>query len=249
MSGKKPPYAYELKRIVAQHWRKIWLGDEVRGIATAPVYVFPDEDKFDAESVIDAASRLVDTDSLEIPEPEFVFEIHRRTHADNNVEVILVYGLQDGGRKFAYMFVRHHGKWSDTICRTRFEDGGPSFVHNPANLSFDNKQSQSAIVSSIVRGIAILAAEPDVVSETVSGVKRQLLKAKGVSGWEYKIVDIDTEKLKVRPRESVGTHASPRWHMRRGHWRRLASGARVFVRACEVGDKSRGGVVKDYVVV
>ena len=41
-----------------------------------------------------------------------------------------------------------------------------------------------------------------------------------------------------------GTHASPRWHVRRGHWRQLADGRRVFVRACEVGDPERGGVMQ-----
>ena len=45
-----------------------------------------------------------------------------------------------------------------------------------------------------------------------------------------------------------GTHASPRWHVRRGHWRQLADGRRVFVRACEVGDPERGGVIKDYII-
>ena len=43
-----------------------------------------------------------------------------------------------------------------------------------------------------------------------------------------------------------GSHASPRWRIRRGHWRMLQDGRRVFVRECRVGDASRGGVVKDY---
>ena len=43
-----------------------------------------------------------------------------------------------------------------------------------------------------------------------------------------------------------GTHASPRLHDRRGHWRTTASGKRVWVRDCKVGDPSRGLVFKDY---
>lgn len=43
-----------------------------------------------------------------------------------------------------------------------------------------------------------------------------------------------------------GTHASPRLHDRRGHWRTTASGKRVWVRACKVGDASKGVVFKDY---
>ena len=46
-----------------------------------------------------------------------------------------------------------------------------------------------------------------------------------------------------------GTHASPRWHERRGYWRTMKkSGKRVWVRACEVGSKSNGMVYKDYEV-
>lgn len=45
-----------------------------------------------------------------------------------------------------------------------------------------------------------------------------------------------------------GTHASPRQHERRGHWRTCANGKRVWVRNCTVGDASRGTVFKDYKV-
>jgi len=44
------------------------------------------------------------------------------------------------------------------------------------------------------------------------------------------------------------THASPRQHERRGHWRACANGKRVWVRHCTVGDASRGTVFKDYKV-
>ena len=46
-----------------------------------------------------------------------------------------------------------------------------------------------------------------------------------------------------------GTHASPRLHDRRGHWRTIkASGKRVWVRHCKVGDASKGAIFKDYKV-
>jgi len=62
------------------------------------------------------------------------------------------------------------------------------------------------------------------------------------------VADIQTEAITVGQAEHCGTHASPRWHIRRGHWRQLADGRRVFVRECEVRDASRGGVVNDYQV-
>lgn len=45
-----------------------------------------------------------------------------------------------------------------------------------------------------------------------------------------------------------GTHASPRLHERRGHWRSLANGRVVWVRDCLVGDPDKGVVEKDYLV-
>lgn len=45
-----------------------------------------------------------------------------------------------------------------------------------------------------------------------------------------------------------GTHASPRLHDRRGHWRTYPSGKRGWVKACKVGDASKGVVFKDYEV-
>lgn len=43
-----------------------------------------------------------------------------------------------------------------------------------------------------------------------------------------------------------GTHASPRLHDRRGHLRRLRSGKNVWVKACKVGDPTKGAVFHDY---
>jgi hypothetical protein len=45
-----------------------------------------------------------------------------------------------------------------------------------------------------------------------------------------------------------GTHASPRYHDRRGHQRRLKNGKVIWVKACKVGDPSKGAVFKDYAV-
>lgn len=43
-----------------------------------------------------------------------------------------------------------------------------------------------------------------------------------------------------------GTHASPRLHDRRGHWRKYPSGKVGWVKNCKVGSASKGVVFKDY---
>lgn len=77
------------------------------------------------------------------------------------------------------------------------------------------------------------------------------------ANWEKKIrqgkvptydwTTITIEPAKPRGPDLGGTHASPRWHERRGHWRTMKkSGKRVWVSNCEVGDKTRGAVFHDY---
>lgn len=65
--------------------------------------------------------------------------------------------------------------------------------------------------------------------------------------YEYTILDIDPMRPQAARNPSQGgTHASPRFHLRRGHLRRLRSGKVVHVRATSVGDATRGTVGKDY---
>jgi hypothetical protein len=46
-----------------------------------------------------------------------------------------------------------------------------------------------------------------------------------------------------------GTHASPRLHDRRGHWRHIKkTDKRVWVRNCKVGDAAKGAIFHDYKV-
>lgn len=63
------------------------------------------------------------------------------------------------------------------------------------------------------------------------------------------LFDWHTVTIGPRPEKLAGkggTHASPREHDRRGHWRTHPSGKRVWVKACKVGDSSKGSVFKDY---
>ena len=62
----------------------------------------------------------------------------------------------------------------------------------------------------------------------------------------YDWTTVVIEPRRPRSEDQGGTHASPRWHERRGHWRTLKSGKQVWVKNCEVGDKARGAVFHDY---
>jgi len=64
--------------------------------------------------------------------------------------------------------------------------------------------------------------------------------------YDWNTIVVEPPKPKAEPQG--GTHASPRWHERRGHWRNLKNNKCVWVRNCEVGNKARGAVFHDYVV-
>tara|TARA_R110000868_G_scaffold356527_1_gene618005 strand:+ start:202 stop:897 length:696 start_codon:yes stop_codon:yes gene_type:complete len=79
------------------------------------------------------------------------------------------------------------------------------------------------------------------------GLTSKRLQVKGKAPlFSWHTVKIEPPKPKQEHRG--GTHATPRLHDRRGHLRRLANGKTCWVRACKVGDASKGVVFKDYEV-
>lgn len=89
-----------------------------------------------------------------------------------------------------------------------------------------------------------LDASQPVVKQTFTN-RRKIAEGK-VPAYDW--VTVTVEPSKARAEHQGGTHASPRLHDRRGHMRRLPSGKTVWVKACKVGDVTRGIVFHDYEV-
>jgi len=185
------------------------------GVMTAPVYVFTDQEAFDADDVQRAAQE-VSIFAPKLPHPMVIFEVQDR---GPYFRAQVVYAQQCGDAVEAAYFVqqRESRRWGDVHAHVRFTP-------------------------------AILSEAGTVSEQSVSRVHRPKLARAGVRGWTWHQVEIVPERLVRRATPQGGSHASPRWHIRRGHWRQLADGRRVFVRECEVGDATRGGVLKDYIV-
>jgi hypothetical protein len=65
---------------------------------------------------------------------------------------------------------------------------------------------------------------------------------------EFKVATIEGKKTMVSS-SPHGTHASPRLHWRRGHWRTMAkSGKKTWIAPMEVGDEDNGRVIKTYAI-
>ena len=97
------------------------------------------------------------------------------------------------------------------------------------------------IQGAYVSGGELVEAKPT-LSRAASALKR-----KPVYKLSYTTVQLPGVKSERKAHQG-GTHASPRRHERRGHWRTYRSGKRVWVKNCVVGDPSLGHVKHAYVV-
>ncbi len=82
-------------------------------------------------------------------------------------------------------------------------------------------------------------------SKSSSANARRIAKGKKPL-YEWRTVTIDSPSLKSP--HLGGSHASPRHHQRRGHWRSLRSGKKVWIRNASVGNAALGTVFHDYQV-
>ena len=103
-----------------------------------------------------------------------------------------------------------------------------------------------AIVSTFFRGLQkpstayVPKAKPSLINS------KRAAKGKGPALFDWHTVEVAPVTKKM-PHQG-GTHASPRLHDRRGHWRTYPSGKRGWVKSCKVGDASKGVIFKDYEV-
>lgn len=112
-----------------------------------------------------------------------------------------------------------------------------------------NQEESDALVNSILDGICtIMHRGTRTVTKKVPALQRRGM-AGTRTGWEYRVVEIPEGWQELTRIDRGGSHASPRWHKRRGHLRHMHGGVKVVpVRECEVGSKDLGGIVKDYEV-
>jgi hypothetical protein len=80
-----------------------------------------------------------------------------------------------------------------------------------------------------------------------SSSRRWKFDKRGVGGFTYHVLKLPAH-VRGEGESSNGSHASPRFHIRRAHIRKLPKGTLTFVRQCFVGDKERGVVEKTYEV-
>lgn len=242
------PVAYEFKRVFPTN-RPFFnsLGD-LAAFMPAPVYYFSDCEAFDCPAVW---KQCLESDEfqLRLPHERVILEVRD----GRKFQSLLVFCQQRGPDVEGFLVLKALEKkqWIQPIVRVLMCHNGE--LHIDRNVPDCPDEQSARIYTQIVMGILVgainvLTQQPEIQNASVPLSQRRKFERAGVSGWIWHTVKIDPAKLRARGPDLGGTHSTPRWHIRRGHWRTITDGRRVFVRECEVGDKSRGGVVKDYEV-
>jgi hypothetical protein len=242
------PEAYDLKRVVARHWPQFWCGEDLRMLVAAPVYHFADQEAFDSDAV-EMASRALLFERPRLPHRRVIFEVRDRGE-DRRALVVYAWETDTGVEAALLSRFRACRRWTDVLARAHFRADGWAEVTGKSRGEplTDDHPYVHCLTGMVWRSLAILAEAGTTVEQTVSRVHRPKFANAGIRGWTWHQVEIVPERLVRSSLPQGGSHASPRWHVRRGHWRQLADGRRVFVRACEVGDPDQGGILKDYVI-
>jgi hypothetical protein len=119
---------------------------------------------------------------------------------------------------------------------------------------FKNEDSETQVAEACMRGLhaaiqcchALRAGATLNEQWETSAGRRYKFEKKGVGGFTYHVLKLPEKYADSLP--GHGEHASPRFHVRRAHIRKLPTGVLTFVRQCFVGDRERGIVAKHYKV-
>lgn len=245
-SVKAMPFGLSLKRYLMVHGGRLWWAVNPRLVSLAPIYVFPDQDRFNSDEVEQLARQNL-SGALRLPHASCIFEVPEHNHPG---ACLASYTLDSptGIESGFFRFCPVERRWSDLLAQVSFlGDGSAEASAHPRVVDPDLRHTYIEVASSMVwRALGVLAVPTLIAEQRLSRLRRAPFAKAGVRDWIYRVADIRPTSLNAALADGQGSHAPPRWHIRRGHWRQLADGRRVFVRECQVGDPSRGGVIKDY---
>lgn len=137
-----------------------------------------------------------------------------------------------------------HGKYMEPFAYIK-TDEGLRFYKKDKTITQDDVRPIWLIICAVLLKLAEQSQTAYKPVPTDSFINRKrAAKGKSPISFDWHTVEIGPKQAKNAPQG--GTHASPRLHDRRGHWRTCKTGKQVWVKACKVGDASRGVVFKDY---
>ncbi len=164
-------------------------------------------------------------------------------------------GLDASGKDFCLWLVQ--GENSVTVSggsmwhKTYFEpfayvqhDDGISLYRKNEKITYDELMPVHRMVVATLSKLVNASTGYRATPQNTYINKKRAAKGKNAISFDWTTVEIGPKQKKAIPQG--GTHASPRLHDRRGHWRKHPSGKQVWVKSCKVGDASLGVVFHDY---
>lgn len=239
---KPLPVSFELKRWLATRQPTFWHSELCRGLIGAPIYMFRSA-QLDALDVVTFDE--FEAGRIRLPHAAVIFEVENDNPA---VTHSVAWCWATEGVIHGLLFLRKSRRlWTypQAMASLDLETGWWEYELNP-DVAESSRQSVSTGLGGVIcRGcVALGLTEPATLRMPTA--KRKRLERQGVGGFEYRIINVP-EPPRPRAAPQGGTHASLKWHLRRGHWRRCG-GDRKWIDEYWAGDISRGVVIKDYTV-
>lgn len=165
-------------------------------------------------------------------------------------------GLDTSGKDFMLMLTKgdhsvtvtgcsmyHGGKYFPPYAYVSTDDGFKLYTGDKRITTDDVKPVHRMVLAVMIKLAEHSQGYKPTPQRTFINQKRKS-KGKPALTFDWHTVVIEPPKQKNDPQG--GTHASPRRHQVRGHWRTYKSGKRGWVNECWKGDASKGAVFKDY---
>lgn len=150
-----------------------------------------------------------------------------------------------------YGWARDVGKWVlHDLAAARFDPARPDrIVGACASEGAEQKNVYMTLVCWLSAFLSALNCCN--VNRIKTTTDEKLQRARSKRGkkplFDFWTLEIDLDRSEKEDCDWGGTHASPRFHLRRGHARQHKKGHWCWVRACAVGNKQSGGMVhKEY---
>jgi len=122
------------------------------------------------------------------------------------------------------------------------------FINNNPGINFQHLINGICYsIACLMRFIQIMNCSNVVIKNNLPPEKVNKKRAKKGKPplFEYKTLELTSINSKSNEHQG-GTHASPRWHLRRGHIRHLQNGNEIWINDCSVGSVTKGIINKDY---
>lgn len=190
------------------------------------------------------SGHVSDADMFRLPYP-MVYITGRQS---NGTTLVLRLQTTDSKTLYAAGFVvGANDAWQNSIepCKVVLKEGGLQISAPDGSEPTKNSEWKSVLAHTEDFLLALQTkaiAYIPTAKNTFTNRRKIKEGKKPIYDWHTVVI----EPPKAKNDYQGGTHASPRRHQARGHWRTYKSGKRGWVKECWKGDASKGTIFKDY---